>query len=193
MISKKLKNKITWDKANELLRKGNFMRKKNADRVELIYIDFYLFEVIVDPKLSEPKSDWAMADCLTGCFTFFERNPEIEMETSHRDETLAIGPDEAKEIVKREYTFHLLHRNLRTKLSAKVSQIKFESAISYPFWIGYYIHSNHYRMEVLDGVNGKKQAGKIKSAVTEQLIREMSNRTNMPKPSLQDTFHSSGR
>lgn len=194
MEGRRLEYKIDKESAIKKLTKGNFFRKKKADRVELKWIDFYLFEVEVNPKVSDSKSDWVIIEMHTGAFSFF-KNIDLPFTPFEGEANGSISVEEAKAIARREYSFHLLHRNLLTKLNAEISSVTFREIIQYPFWIGYFIHPNHYSIEIIDAISGKPQAGKLKSAIIELLLHEFENaaaRGSMQKK-LQDIVHSSDR
>jgi len=183
MNGRKLVNRIGREIASQKLKSGNIIRKRKADRIELFWMDYFLFEVQVNPKLSEVKSDWVLSDIEAEIFLFF-RQDEYDSQKFIIEKDLSEKLAKAAELVRREYSYHLLQRNLQTKLNAEVESIECREVIRYPFWLGYFIHSNHYTLEILDGINGKIQGGKLKAAISQSLLREYDSRSESIMPSL---------
>ncbi|HEX9649177.1 MAG TPA: hypothetical protein VGA21_01340 [Cyclobacteriaceae bacterium] len=173
-----VRDKVDISKAQNLLKDGLFFKRKIPDKVELLYLGFHLFKVTVDPGNSAVKSEHVLIDVLTGAFSFLNSENILPFSDETQNyHSIKIDKDDAKEIAKREYAFHLLHRNLRTKLKAEVRSVEFEETILYPFWVGYFIHFHHYSLEVIDAINGQKQSGAIKKALIQYLADEFNSKT----------------
>ena len=186
-------NEIDSGKAFNLLKDGIFFKRKKPDKVELLHLGFHLFKVTVDPGNSEVKSEHVIVDVVTGAFSFLSEPDNLVFADMIQNQMVVrIDKEKGKEIAKCEYAFHLLHRNLRTKLKAFVVNIEFEETLLYPFWMGYFKHSNYYSLVAIDAINGQKQSGAIKKALIQYLADELRSKTEF-KRKQSDIAHSLSR
>jgi hypothetical protein len=161
--------KITKKQANSLLSKGGGVfplkfKKKRVfpERVEMVYLPFYLFHVTVEEGGKGQKVALCV-DGLLGHSVFFV-NQQMDLE-EEKDQThcgFALTSDQAKKAVLDEYKKLLLEQGLRTRRELVIGQISHEKKIFYPFWIGYLKKTKGYDFKALDAVSGEIQGIKMR-------------------------------
>ena len=160
--------RIKEEEARDILswKKSLFSRiikkKITPNKVELVNLPFYLFEVRVEKKSKEQKLNIAL-DGLMGNTIFFagdslkfkkdSRNPKCQFILSSTD---------AQRIAHDEFRWILLEQGLRSKISSAIKSISEAKKIIYPFWVGYFQKGKKYDFKALDGISGEIQGVKMR-------------------------------
>jgi hypothetical protein len=135
------------------------------NRMELIYIPYYLFDVLVKRgreagKGGSPGSQKVRlsVDGLLGhAVLFAEESLDVEDRQNLQAHEFSISLSEAEKIVLEEYRGILLEHGLRTRSLSQVEKILGSREIYYPFWIGYFKKGKGYDFKALDAVSGEVQ------------------------------------
>ncbi|MFB0565370.1 MAG: hypothetical protein ACETWK_06800 [Candidatus Aminicenantaceae bacterium] len=141
------------------------MNKKSRDfpqRIELIHLPFYIFDVFVNRE-GEKKKITLSVDGLLGNTVFFIReNINFKDKTSLFSCDFELSPSDAGRIILNEYKGLLLEHGLRTRRYPKAEEISPGIKIFYPFWVGYFKKRKGYDFKALDAVSGEIQGVKMR-------------------------------
>ncbi len=169
--------KISEQEARNIFSKKkrfSFLRLKKqslpVERVELVSLPFYLFEVIVQEEergryKKKPLMQNVMlsVDGLLGHTVFYVKDDlEIGSETENAVCRFELSPAEAETFVLSEYRAFLLEHGLRTRSAPQAEKISEGRRMFYPFWIGYFRKKGRYDFVVLDAVSGEIQGIKMR-------------------------------
>ena len=144
----------------------------SLEKMELMYLPFYLFEVSVERAVKEKKASDSRrqnvilsVDGLLGHAVLFaeraleiERNPEKAAPVCD----FAISLSDAAEIALDQYKGTLLEHGLRTRSYSHAKEISEGREIYYPFWIGYLKKKKGYDFKALDAVSGEIQGVRMR-------------------------------
>lgn len=142
------------------------------ERLELIYLPFYLFDVIVEREIKGknteemPKLNVTLSvDGLLGHAVLYtedalktEKIPEKQVPACD----FAISSSEAARTALDQYKGILLEHGLRTRSYPKTGEISEERRIHYPFWIGYFKRKKGYDFRALDAISGEIQGVRMR-------------------------------
>ena len=146
-----------------------FARKDlpSFERIEIVYLPFYLFEVIVERAVERKKKEdlhrqdvTLSVDGLLGHAVLFAvRALEIEEDPEKPAPTcdFALSSSEAAKVALDQYKGILLEHGLRTRSHSRAKEISEGRKIYYPFWIGYFKKKKGYDFKALDAVSGEVQ------------------------------------
>jgi hypothetical protein len=151
-----------------------FPRKKilSPERLEIIYLPFYLFDVLVK-KESKGKNEGdttkqnvtLSVDGLLGHAVLYagealaiEKNPEKRVPTCD----FAISSSDAAKTALDRYKGILLEHGLRTRSHPRAEEMSEEKLIHHPFWIGYFKKKKGYDFKALDAVSGEIQGVRMR-------------------------------
>lgn len=148
-----------------------FLKKPlQIKRVELIYLPFYLFEIL----LTGNQNVTIAVDGLLGDSIFFVKEElKYEKKTEHFVCDFILSPSEAQDIALKEYKWLLLQQGLRSRRNVTVEKITEAKKIFYPFWIGYFLKGKAYEFKAIDALSGQIQGIKMRKLFLKAL-RQMS-------------------
>jgi len=139
-------------------------------KLEIIYLPFYLFDIIVKKEAREKNETHSLeqkvtlsVDGLLGHSVFYAVD-DLAVESNREPMVcdFSLSPSEAEKIVLSEYRVLLLEHGLRTHSSPQAEEISGIKKIFYPFWIGYFRKRNGYDFKALDAVSGEIQGIKMR-------------------------------
>ena len=139
-------------------------------KVEVIYLPFYLFDVLVkrDNKAQKDRSPSTQrvrlsVDGILGHSVLYAKEA-LDLANSQNlpAHDFVISPSVAEEIALKEYKGTLLEHGLRTRSFPQAEKILGSQKIYYPFWIGYFRKGRGYDFKALDAVSGEIQGIKMR-------------------------------
>lgn len=138
--------------------------------MELIYIPYYLFDVLVKRESESGKGESPgsqrvrlSVDGLLGHAVLFAgESLDLKEKRNLSAHEFSISLSEAKKIVLKEYRGILLEHGLRTRNPSRVERILGSQKIYYPFWIGYVKKGKGYDFKALDAVSGEVQGVRMR-------------------------------
>ena len=134
---------------------SKWRRKQKPEKVELIYLPYYLFEILVLIKDTE-KEVFLSIDGIQGEFRFLEtKHLDFAEKTKNLCFKFSIGREEATNRMLDEYQWILVKGSHNRKIRVKVSRIKDTKEFFYPYWIAYYKRKNGYDFKTIDAISGK--------------------------------------
>ncbi len=171
-----VKPKITEQQAKNILASkksifsfsSRFKKKKGEafpKRVEIIYLPFYLFDILVkrDDKAQKDGTPGTQivrlsVDGILGHSVLFVKE-DLDLADNHflPVHDFLISPSVAEKIALKEYKGILLEHGLRTRSFSQADKILRSQKIFYPFWIGYFKKGRGYDFKALDAVSGEIQ------------------------------------
>jgi len=142
------------------------------DRIELIHLPFYVFEVDVESEGQRQKVSLSV-DGLVGNAVFFTKDDiDIENMESFSSCDFILSPSKAEDVILNEYKRLLLEIGLRTRKCSTAEDISGGKKIFYPFWVGYFKKRKGYDFKALDAVSGEIQGVKMRKVFL-RALREM--------------------
>lgn len=160
------------------------VRKKKGEtlpkRVEVIYLPFHLFDVLVKRENKTQKSGppstqkvRLSVDGLLGHSVLYaEEGLDLEDNRNFPVLNFVISQSDAEKTALREYKGVLLEHGLRTRSFPQADKILGSQKIYYPFWIGYFKKGRGYDFKALDAVSGEIQGIKMRKVFL-QAFRNM--------------------
>ena len=151
-----------------------FSRKKSPvpERLEMVYVPFYLFDVLVEKEIKGNKEGFSpkqyvtlSVDGLLGHAVLYAENAldvEKDPETPVPTCDFAISSSDAAKKALDQYKGTLLEHGLRTRGHPRVEKISEGRKIYYPFWIGYFKKKKGYDFKSLDAVSGEIQGVRMR-------------------------------
>lgn len=171
---------ISKEKAQKILsRKTSFLslRIRNWSikpmRIELIYLPYYVFEILLTGKGGEQKVTISVDGVLGNTMFFAGQGLNYVLEQDTKTCGFTVSLDEARKIATKEYTWLLLEQGLRSKKMTTIKEITGVKTIFYPFWIGYFQKGQSYDFKALDAVSGEVQGVKMRKVFL-KAFRQMS-------------------
>ncbi|RKY52813.1 MAG: hypothetical protein DRP89_07065 [Candidatus Neomarinimicrobiota bacterium] len=156
---------ISQEEAREIFSSRKYflskvIRKKNLPkRIELIYLPYYLFHLILSGDDRKRKISIAIDGLLGNVVFFVEENLKFEKDTDFNpccDFLLSF--EDAREKVFEEYKWLLVE----SRAASTLKEINHGNQIFYPFWVGYFKKGRGYDFKALDGVSGEIQGVKMR-------------------------------
>ncbi|MGD2295290.1 MAG: hypothetical protein PVF22_05585 [Candidatus Aminicenantes bacterium] len=178
-----IKPKISQQQAENILssKKSDFslIRKLfslksfvSLDRLEVVYLPFYLFDVLVEKGIKNKKEGCSpkqtvtlTVDGLLGHVVLYAEDAlEVEKDPKKPAPScdFELFPSDASKIALEQYKGILLEHGLRTRSFPRAKEISEGKKIFYPFWIGYIKKRKGYDFKALDAVSGEIQGIKMR-------------------------------
>ena len=162
---------------------SKLMAKKNKispEKLEIIYLPFYLFEVLVEKKSkgerdgnSRKQKVTLSVDGLLGHAVFYAKDDMNEDNNQAAPFCqFELLPAAARRIALSEYKGILLEHGLRTRSHSQAEEISESRKIFYPFWMCYYRKRKGFDFQALDALSGEIQGIKMRKLFF-KVIREM--------------------
>lgn len=148
-------------------------RKIPLSRVELVYLPHYQWKLVVGGR-SKEEAVSALVDAVAGHLAFFqEEGLEISAAEEREFEIpFLLSPAEAEQSLHEQYRWTLIAGALKSGERYELKSVSLERRIYYPFWAGYYQVAGKFRFELLDGVTGMRQGGKVREAFLSAWVRQ---------------------
>lgn len=169
-----IKQKISEENVKNILfrKKSFFLFKKKRiplKKIELIYIPYYLIEIILTGKNSDQKALVAV-DGLMGNLSFFNHdNAEYIEKTDAPACNFILQTEDARKIAQDEIKWHLLEIDMRTRRKSFVKEVGEIREIFYPFLICYFKKGNSYDFKAVDAISGAVQGIKMRKVFLKAL------------------------
>lgn len=164
-----VKPEILEDKAKEILsRRKSFVsimvRKTTVPlkRIELIYLPYYLVEILFIRKAKEQKATISVDGLLGNTMFFVPDGLNYMPKVSQLSCDFVLSPGEARKIASDQYRWLLLEHGLRTRDRPSIKKIIKIKKIFYPYWVGYFQKSKSYDFKAIDAVSGEIQGVKMR-------------------------------
>ncbi len=136
-------------------------------RIEVLYLPFYLFDVMVEKENGGQKNIHRnqqqvtlSADGLLGHVVFYAEEG-LDVDNDPKKPALTcdfeISSSAAAKIALDKFKDILLEHGLRTRSHLDAREISEGKRIFYPFWIGYFKKKKGYDFKAMDAVSGELQ------------------------------------
>ena len=147
-------------------------RHVSLKRIELIYLPYYLFDILLTGKKGIQKITVSV-DGLLGNTMFFTRESlNYVAEVNNPVCDFVLSSTEAQKIATEEYKWQLLEHGLRNRKALSLEDVSQTEIIFYPFWVGYYQKGRYLDFKAVDGISGEVQGIKMRKVFLKAL-REM--------------------
>jgi hypothetical protein len=148
-----------------------FRKKKPVPpkRVELIYLPFYLFQVVSSSKDREQKARVCLDGLLGDNLFFFKENMAYKDKVEHPVCQFVLSPAEAQQKAVDKYKWLQLEHKLRIKQKFEIGEISEGKRIFYPFWVGYFQKGKGYDFKIMDAVSGEVQGVRMRKVFLKAL------------------------
>ena len=137
--------------------------------VELIYLPFYLFEVV--SKNEERKHEVKV--CLVGLLGdnlfFFRENMAYKDRVDNPVCPFVLSQAQAQQKAVEKYKWLQLEHKLRIKQKFEISEISEGKRIFYPFWVAYFQKGKGYDFKIMDAVSGEVQGVRMRKVFLKAL------------------------
>jgi hypothetical protein len=162
--------KNIFSQRKSFLFKGS-RKKKPAppQRVELIYLPFYLFEVVSSDKDREPKAKVSLDGLLGDNLFFFRENMAYKDKVENPVCPFVLSAVEARQKTVDKYKWLQLEHKLRIKQEFEMGEISEGKRIFYPFWVGYFQKGKGYDFKIMDAVSGEIQGVRMRKVFLKAL------------------------
>jgi hypothetical protein len=142
------------------------------ESLEILFLPFYLFDVLVEKKISGNKRRFSprqyvtlSVDGLLGHAVLYAKDT-LDVENGRKNPTptcdFEISADEAAKIALDQYKGILLEHGMRTRSQSYITKISEGKKIYYPFWVGYFKKKRGYDFKALDAVSGEIQGVRMR-------------------------------
>lgn len=156
--------------------KGPLSPNRKIIKVEFIYLPVYLFTINLEDTKGKLYTDKISIDGIIGEFAFFkEINYEVHQPDIINKFDFIISEKKARDIAVREYERSLFKNNLKTRNDVKITDLKPDKKIYYPYWIGYFKRKRAFDFDVIDAVSGDKQGVKMRPVFINLLLQSSNN------------------
>ena len=172
--------RISREEAEDILSRrssifpGKRKSKKSLSlkRIELIYLPFYVFEVIARDQAQSPKALISLDGLLGDNWFFFKENLEYtECTDSVKYPTCPFRVEEsaARRAAADKYKWFRLEYRFRLKEKLTAVEIAGSRKMYYPFWVGYFPKRNGYDFRLADAVSGEVQGVRMRGVFLKAL------------------------
>jgi len=138
---KSYKPKVSQAEAQELLtlRGKIFRSRKNVPyQLELIYLPYYFFKILVKNKKGETREFCGAIDAIVGSFSLVDCQLLEPEEISQIEFEPKLSMEEAKSALLKSARWFLYQRSLPIKERYQLVEAGEGELVFYPFWVGYY-------------------------------------------------------
>jgi len=150
-----LKKVLSRHSAENIL-SGKSSKKNILKKVELVYLPYYLFKILLSTERRERKEVCISADGISGNFSFFTAEKIDFTEKPEGDSfDFVISRKEAEKKALEEYRWLLIKHSFTKSRLPRLETISETSLIYYPYWVGYYERGGRYDFRALDGISGE--------------------------------------
>jgi len=172
--------KLGEDAARELLgrRPDFFRRRREPVRVELVFMPYYQYAVVVKEGRGKTSRSVVCVDALHGLYAKLESAlPGVcEAQVAYLP-AFAVGEEEERGVVRREASRHLAFM----RRGKTVEDVVFEGMKYYPFYIGYFQRGSGFDFDVIDGFAGRFQGVAMRPVFMEFLLQRGKDQIGVAK------------
>jgi hypothetical protein len=144
----------------------------SPERMEVLYLPFYLFDVLVEKEEKGQKNTapsqqhvTLSVDGLLGHAVLYAEDA-LDIEKDPKTPTpscdFEISSSTAAKMALSQYKGILLEHGLRTRSHPRAEEISEGRKIYYPFWVGYFKKKRGYDFKALDAVSGEIQGVRMR-------------------------------
>jgi len=146
-----------------------FSRKKRLEKVERIYLPYFLFNVETEFKGKKEVLVIAV-DAIEGIAVFpKEKFVRFEEKENASPIPFLLAEKDVRPAVFSAARDFSLQVGIREKLPLKIGEILFTKRVYYPFWMAYYSTSKGLTFTALDAVSGAIQGVKMRQVFVKVL------------------------
>jgi hypothetical protein len=160
---KSYKPLITEPQAQKLLTiRGKILRfrKTLPQRMELLYVPYYFFTLLVRNKKGDEKNFYAAVDAIVGGFAIVERERLDEIESEKTEFQPQLSREDAYLVVEKEARWFLYRESVKMHETFELVKTVCDGIAGYPYWVGYYRdRSGAWEFHSLDAISGRLQLG----------------------------------
>ena len=140
-------------------------KKLTLKTIELVYLPFYVFEVILSGEEGEQNVRVSLDGLLGNTLFFVEKNLSSKENIRNLVCPFILTQPEAAEKVLKDYKGLLLEYGLQARKTFTVERISEAREMYYPFWIGYIQKGKGIDFRAIDGVTGELQGIKMRKVL----------------------------
>lgn len=162
--------KIGEGTARELLgrRPDFFRRRREPVRVELVFMPYHQYVVVVQEGRGKTSRLAVCVDALRGLYAKLESVvPGAYGGQTPYLPPFVVGESEARVVVRTEVGRHLAFM----RRGKTVEDVQYEGMKYYPFYIGYFQRGDGYDFDVIDGFSGRFQGVAMRPVFMEFLLK----------------------
>jgi hypothetical protein len=138
-------------------------------RVELIYLPFYLFEVVSRSEERKQEAKVSLDGLLGDNLFFFKENMAYKDKVEHPVCPFVLSLAQAQQKAVEKYKWLQLEHKLRIKQKFEIGEISEGKRIFYPFWVGYFQRGGGYDFKIMDAVSGEVQGVRMRKVFLKAL------------------------
>ncbi|MFQ6070201.1 MAG: hypothetical protein ACE5LC_06725 [Candidatus Aminicenantales bacterium] len=158
--------RVSRKEAENLLREGRkffrFLRNPPLKNIELIFIPFYIFEILLSKEGGQQSVNLAVDGLLGHAVLFVGDNLVFNDHPGIPILNCEITLSQARKLVLEEYRALLLEYSLKTRSFSEIEENFKGRKIYYPFWVGYFRKKRGYDFKALDAVSAEIQGVKMR-------------------------------
>ena len=148
--------------------------RKLPQKVELFYLPHYIFAVEI--ATPERTVEHVAVDAITGEFSYYVEQPTQD----HPDQPSEILPFEISLPVAERHALEglkraLLQASLKRGRAFEIKRIIARQGLYLPFWVGYDLRKGRVKIAIIDAMEGRPQAGKVKQIILQAISSNQSN------------------
>ena len=151
-------------------------RRQPLSKVELAFLPHFLFRIDLQAgkQTSEVK---AAVDGILGHFALWRREATEPILAGREFEfPFVLTEEEAKKRLLEQYRWVLISSAIKVRKLYQPRQVALLVRFYYPFWVGYFRAGDKWKFEVLDGLSGMRQGGKVRDAFMNAWVRRTGSR-----------------
>lgn len=168
-ISKENAENIFLEQKSFLSKRFGKKKPVPLKRVELIYLPFYLFEVVSSGEERKQEAKVCLDGLLGDNLFFFRENMAYKDKVEHPVCPFVLSPAEARQKAVDKYKWLQLEHKLRIKQKFEMGEISEGKRIFYPFWVGYFPKGKGYDFKIMDAVSGEVQGVRMRKVFLKAL------------------------
>lgn len=129
-------------------------------QLELIYLPYYFFKILVKNKKGETKEFLSAVDAIVGNFSILEPALLEPAEINEPEFKPRLNLEEAKSALLKQARWFLYQRSLSAWERYQLVEVGDGEMVFYPFWVGYYQNkARALEFLALDAINQVLQGG----------------------------------
>lgn len=168
-ISKETAQNIFSQRKSFLSKRFGKKKPVPPKRVELIYLPFYLFEVVSGNEERKQEVKVCLDGLLGENLFFFRENMAYKDKAEHPVCPFVLSPTASQQKAVEKYKWLQLEHKLRIKQKFEMGEISEGKRIFYPFWVGYFQKGKGYDFKIMDAVSGEVQGVRMRKVFLKAL------------------------
>jgi hypothetical protein len=146
-------------------------RRQPLSKVELAFLPHFLFRLDLQAgnRTSEVK---AAVDGILGHFALWRKEATAPVPAEGEFEfPFVLTEEEARKRLLDQYRWVLISSAIKMRRLFQPRQVALLARFYYPFWVGYFRAGDQWKFEILDGLSGMRQGGKVRDAFMHAWVR----------------------